>query len=121
MIIQHCKRPGIITEKLGVPVKEDARINERKTGLDGKPDSVFLEMAKDDYFHIRPPGGETFQEEKARVFSFLRDLLKKDYKAVLVVTHAEIVQVIRGYFKNLSDEEITGFHIPNCKLFKFEA
>jgi len=49
----------------------DARINERKTGMDGLPVEAFHELMRTDPLHIKPEHGESFLEQMERLRSFL--------------------------------------------------
>ncbi len=98
----------------------DSRINDRKTGYDSKLVSDFHIALKPDFFNLKFNNGESFQEEKKRVFSFLNDLKKKNCKNILVVTHNEILQIINWYYNNLSDEEMWDIKINNCQILAFQ-
>lgn len=65
-------------------------------------------------------GGESFQEEKKRVFSFLRDFRKLKYKCILVVAHEETLKIAYGYFNKLNDEEMWEIRVPNGYIIEFE-
>jgi len=115
----------IVNKYHNAPVIIDPRLNERKTGFDGKHVSEFRKLINADRFDLKdrfntkPPNGESWQEEKARISSFLKDLEGKDYRSVLVVTHGEVMQIMVGYFKKLSDEEIWDLEIDNCEVMEF--
>lgn len=73
-----------LTLELGI----DARLNERISGMDGQPVGNFNEYVRDDYLHRKPPGGESFLEQMARVRSFLDELvLRHPTGMVLAVSH----------------------------------
>ena len=101
-------------------LKVDSRINDRKTGLEGGTTSDFNEIMKDDLFNKKINDGESFQEEKKRVFSFLDELSKLDYKNVLIVSHHETIKIITGYFKKLNDQEMWDLRINNCMVQEFD-
>src|SRR3989338_5397728 len=105
----------IINEYHKVEVRIDKRINDRKTGFEGKSYYDYIKVIEKDKFHIKPKGGESFQEEKKRVFSFLDDLIKMNHKTILVVSHEEIMKIVKGYFENLSDEEMWNVGVENGK------
>lgn len=106
----------IITKNHNVIFQIDPRINDRKTGFDSKPVSDFFDALKPDLFNLKSNNGESFQEEKKRVFSFLEELKNLNYNAILVVTHSEILQIINGYYNNLSDQEMWDTKIDNCEI-----
>jgi broad specificity phosphatase PhoE len=98
----------------------DGRINDRKTGgFDGRPSSEFLESIKEDMFNIKPVSGESFQDEKKRVVSFLEDLKKTEYNAILVIAHQDTIQIVSGHFNGLSDKEMYDLKVDNCKIVEF--
>jgi len=96
----------IITKNQQVDFIVDPRISDRKSGLEGQPKSKYYDFVKPDPFNIKHEDGESFQEEKKRVFSFLDDLKALKANSVLVVGHNEPLKIVYGYFHNLSDEEI---------------
>ena len=109
----------IIIKDPEVIFHEDSRINDRKTGYEGKSVSDFFKELKSDIFNLKLKGGESFQEEKIRVFSFLDYLKKLSCDTVLVVTHGEILQIINGYYNKLSDQEMLNTKADNCQVFEF--
>ena len=108
----------IITKNHQVKFKVESRINDRKTGFDSKPVSDFFEALKPDIFNLKFNNGESFQEEKKRVFSFLEEIKNYNLNNILVVTHSEILQIINGYFNNLSDQEMWNIKIDNCQILE---
>lgn len=111
----------IINKYHNVEIRADKRINDRKTGFEGKSYFDYRKAIEKNPFYIRPKGGESFQEEKRRVFSFLDDLIKMDYRSVLVVSHEEIMKIIKGYFEKLSDEEMWDVRVGNGEIIEFEV
>lgn len=107
---------SIINHYHHIPIKIDSRINERKTGLDKQSVRRWKNLSKKDKFYIKLKGGESFQEEKARLRSFLSDLRKKPYENVLLATHGEPMQIISGLLKKLSDREIVKRKIRNAQF-----
>ncbi len=101
-------------------IKIDKRLNDRKTGFEGKSYFDYRKAIEKDPFHKKPKGGESFQEEKNRVFSFLDHLIKRNYKTVLVVSHEEIMKIVKGYFEKLTDEEMWDVRVPNGYIMEFE-
>ena len=102
------------------PFLIDGRINDRKTGFEGKSTKEFqraLLESKDPY-NAKFGGGETFQEEKQRVKSFLDYLKKFDHNSILVVAHNEILKIINGFYHNLSDEQMTSTPIPHARVLE---
>ena len=110
----------IITKNHNVIFQIESRINERKTGFEGKLVSDFFNALKSDPFNLKFNNGESFQEKKRSVFSFLEELENLNYNEILVVTHGEILQIINGYYNNLSDQEMWNIEIDNCEILNIE-
>lgn len=66
----------------------DARLNERKSGMDGLPTCTFNDLVMPDPIQIRPPLGENFLEQTERLRSFLEllEALPAD-ATILAVSH----------------------------------
>ena len=80
----------------------DERIIERNFGdWEGKPYSIIDKETTELYIQgfVQPPNGETYQEVKERVISFVTDLFTKyDNERILIVSHATILRMIRDIF-----------------------
>lgn len=80
-----------------VPVSVDARIDERHSGLDGRPVEAFNGLVRPDPVNIKPPHGESFREQMARVRAFLDAAAKRHGAAtILVVSHENPIQAARA-------------------------
>ena len=99
----------------------DKRLNDRQTGLSGRPVDEFFEAIdkSNNPWTVKLGEGESFEEEKERVKSFLDDLKEKDHKNVLIVAHEEPIKIIRGFFKNLSNKEVWNMKVGNAEFFKY--
>jgi len=66
----------------------DARLNERKSGMDGLPTHAFNDKVKRDPLHFKTDQGESFLEQMERVRGFLDELASRypDGK-ILAVSH----------------------------------
>ncbi len=101
----------------------DKRINERKTGMDKKPVSAWKSLKrKNNPFLFKLPRGESFQEEKKRIKSFLKSIKEKKHHLpkILIVTHGEPMQIVRGLLKHLSDQKMMKRNPQNAEVWKFE-
>lgn len=111
----------IINKYHNAPIKVDPRIGERNSGIfDGRPIAEFRKFIKGRKLTAKPPKGESFLEEKKRVIRFLKDLKKMKYESIVVVTHEQVMRIIYGYFKGLSDEETYNVDVKNCEVYEFE-
>ncbi|MCS6833085.1 MAG: alpha-ribazole phosphatase [Flammeovirgaceae bacterium] len=63
-----------------------------------------------DFVNKKPPGGENLVELFSRVKLFLDDLKNKNYKKVLLITHAGVIRCVWSYFLGVPLESI--FTIP---------
>lgn len=109
---------NIINEKHQLTLQIEKRLNDRKTGCEGQKTAHFHELIKDDLFNRKIVNGESFEEEKVSVFSFLNSL--KNYETVLIVSHHEIIKIITGYFNELTNQEMWELRINNCEIGIFE-
>ena len=68
-----CQTAEILVESLGLdlPVIQDARLDERRSGLDGRPVEAFNGLVRPDPMRIKPERGESFLEQMERLRSFL--------------------------------------------------
>lgn len=112
----------IITKNHDVSFQVEPKINDRRVGhaFNDKPVSDFFDALKPNPFNLKFDGGESFQEEKKRVFSFLEELRNLKCKTILVVTHSETLQIINGYYNNLSDQEMWDTKIDNCEVLEIK-
>jgi alpha-ribazole phosphatase len=105
---------GIILQHHDLELAIDARLNERKSGMDGLPTCTFNDLVRPDPIRIRPPLGESFIEQTERVRAFLYGLEHFDAAArVLAVSHEyplRSVLLIAG----VDQKQAVRQHIPNC-------
>ncbi|MBI2098592.1 MAG: histidine phosphatase family protein [Candidatus Wildermuthbacteria bacterium] len=111
----------IINKYHNVPILVDSRINDRKTGFESKSASAFFAAVESapDKWSVKFNEGESFLEEKERVFSFLDDLPRRGYETMLIITHSEIMKIVYGYFHKLSNEEMWEIKIDNAQILEF--
>lgn len=98
----------------------DSRLNEVMAGFEGKSPKPYEDAVRKGKFELSHRGWESFAEEKARVIEFLKDLKKTNFNTVLVVSHGDPIRIMRGYFENLSDEQVAKITVNNCELFSYE-
>jgi len=66
----------------------DARLNERRSGMDGRPVEDFNALVRPDPVNIKPPAGESFLEQMERVRAALDDMAALHGDAeVLAISH----------------------------------
>lgn len=92
----------------------DARLNERRSGMDGSPVHVFNDLIGADPLHIKPAQGESFLEQMQRVRSFLDDTSALHPNAlVLAVSHENPILAARALTAD-DLETVVREHIDNC-------
>jgi alpha-ribazole phosphatase len=74
-------------------------------------DDPALQRWYEDYLRARPTGGETFDEQRARVAEFLKELVAGGRRRVLVFTHGGVM-VAAGIHTGLFAAEDAFSHIP---------
>ena len=110
----RCRQTAeILNNKLNLPITYDARLRERDFGsLQGKKweDVENWEYLKkrdimQQEYDYRPFGGESVEEVKERLLSFIEEIRQKN-KKVLVVTSAGIIRLLHHLFKGKVPEKI---------------
>lgn len=113
----------IINTYHNLPIELDARLNENRTGYNGKPwffRWVTFKLSNQPYTK-KFRGAESLQESQQRVISFLDEIKSKHSNdSVLIVGHANTGWIIRGYINNLSIKKTFQGHIPNGQVQQYE-
>jgi broad specificity phosphatase PhoE len=65
---------AILLRNHDVHLTIDARLNERRSGMDGLPVAVFNALVRSDPLRIKPERGESFLEQMERLRSFLDEI-----------------------------------------------
>ncbi len=96
------------------PLYIDARINERRTGMDGLPVDKFNDLIFTDPLRIKPERGESFLEQMGRLRSFMDDLAARhpDGK-VLAVSHENPILAALALTSDNPEQTVRG-SIANC-------
>lgn len=96
------------------PLITDARLNERRSNLDGRPVEDFNGLVRPDPVRIRPPGGETFLEQMDRLRAFLDAAAARHGEAdILAVSHENPIQAARAA-AGLDPEVAARGPVANC-------
>ena len=92
----------------------DARINERKTGMDGLPVEAFHDLMRTDPLHIKPEHGESFLEQMERLRSFMDEIVARHPDGmVLAVSHENPILAALALAAD-DPEQIALGKIANC-------
>ena len=107
-----------ISDKTGIRYKIDERLIEQDFGRFEGVDRFDREYqeAKREYF-VRYPGGESYFDMAARVYSLIKELNGTN---ALLVTHGGICRMIRSYFEDMGNEEFVQFSQGNCEVRKYQ-
>ena len=92
----------------------DARLNERKSGMDGMPVHEFNDQVKRNPLHFKTQRGESFIEQMARVRSFLDELAERYPQGnLLAVSHEN--PIIAALALTVNDASTVVFrNLQNC-------
>ena len=102
------------------PLRIDARLNDRRSGFEGRPVAEYLAARDGDPLGFRGVGGETYAELKARVLDLLAQLGRLPARRLLVVSHHEVLQVVQGHFEGADDSAVVKFWIANAGVLEYE-
>lgn len=104
----------ILLQHHDCPLQIDARLNERRSGMDGLPASIFNDLVRPDPLHTRPEGGESFVEQIARLKSFMDEVAARHPDGVvLAVSHENPILAARALVSN--PEQVVRDHLANCE------
>lgn len=110
----------IIRRDYACPMIVDARLNDRRSGFEGRPIDEYLAAVASDPVHFRAPGGESYLDLKMRVVAFLDELAQFDAGAVAVVTHHEVLQIVKGTLENLDELEMWRIWVDPGAILAYE-
>jgi broad specificity phosphatase PhoE len=102
------------------PLQIDARLNERRSGMDGLPVHVFNDLVRPDPLRIKPEGGETFLEEMERLRSFLNEGAARHPDGVaLAVSHEN--PIVAALALTVADpDQVVRRNIANCETVELD-
>ena len=105
---------AILLRHHGLPLNVDARLNERRSGMDGLHVGVFNDYVRADYLRIKPPRGESFLELMGRMHSFLDEVAELHADGtVLAVSHEN--PVVAALALSADDPEtVMRSSVENC-------
>ena len=111
----------IVNEQHQLPITvEENGLAERLTGVASMPSEEFYRaLSEQGLWSAKMGDGESWDEEKKRVHAFLDRLVTLPYACVLLVTHMEIMQIMEGYFKKLSNDEMFEKKFGNGEFVKY--
>ncbi len=100
----------------------DKRINDIVSGLEGGNVEEYRaqRLIAPDKWTFKLEGGESFEDIKSRVNSFLKDLKKRKEENILIVTHQITAKIIYGIINNISNEDANELDMHNVDCYEVE-
>ncbi len=108
-----------ISEVTGIPMQEEPRLFEQAYGkYESTPRNgeEFFEAKKQ--FLNRYEGGESMLHVAQRIYNLIDDL-KKDDRDFILVAHNGIARVVESYFREMTNDEYSGFGIKNGEIREY--
>ncbi len=93
----------------------DARLNERRSGLDGQPVEAFNGLVRPDPVRIRPPRGESFEQQMARVGAFLDEVARRHAGGIVLAVSHENPILAAAACAGRDPEDAARGSIGNCQ------
>jgi len=113
----------VIGARLGLPVEIDERLTEVAFGAwEGRlrhevaPRHPELFATRD--WLVSAPGGESFEEVRARVASFLAELPPEPERRVIAVSHGVAGRLLRAVYAHLDREQALSQDVPQDAVFR---
>lgn len=104
----------IIMQYHSCTLNTDARLNERRSGMDGLPVHAFNDLIGTDILHFKPEHGESFVEQMERLRGFLNELAELHPDGiVLAVSHENPILAAKALAGKNPELSALG-HIENC-------
>lgn len=111
IFVSELKRTQQTAQKVnvyhGAPVQIDSRLNDIRTGFEGKPFKDFTEALDkaDNRWTARINDGESVEDLKIRVANFIADLRTKNDAAVLIVTSLWVAQAMLAILDDITNDQ----------------
>ncbi len=104
------------------PIEVDSRLNDNRSGYEGRPDFEYYTALDNsgDKWNVRFNEGESLEDVKQRVRSFISELKTKDFNSVLIVTSMTIIQAIYSVIENRPNQEAWDLEVDKASCREFE-
>ncbi|QQS27341.1 histidine phosphatase family protein [bacterium] len=116
-----------------IPFQIEDRIREREFGIFGQMTSYGIEkhypveaarLKLEGNYYYRPLGGESYPDMGNRLHSFLHSIYRHQAgKRILVITHADVVQMIRKILEKLTEAQLLELNetddVLNCSITQY--
>ncbi|HKX73164.1 MAG TPA: histidine phosphatase family protein [Candidatus Saccharimonadales bacterium] len=112
----------IVNEFHHVPVEVSPLLNDHRSGYEGKPAALLFDAldAAENRWTARFNDGESIEDLKARVATFLDELKSKPYEIALVVTSQWVIQAAATLLQGISNDEAWKLEVQQGAYLEFE-
>jgi broad specificity phosphatase PhoE len=98
----------------------DARLNERRSGMDGLPVHMFNDQLCVDLMNFKTEHGESFLEQMERLRSFLDEIAERHSEGViLAVSHENPILAAQALIVDYP-EQVAISHLDNCAWMELD-
>lgn len=104
------------------PIIVDSRINDNRTGFEGKPVQDYLDelLKHENSYDAMLNDGESLNQAAARSHEFLDEIKRSAHQSILLVTHGFIIEAIHAYIYNLSLKDAAKFQLAQGEFVEFD-
>ena len=92
----------------------DARLNERRSGMDGQHADAFNDLVARDPLHFKPAHGESFLEQMVRLRSFLDEVSARHPQGIVLAVSHENPILAATALTNGDPAQVALGNIANC-------
>lgn len=101
-------------------LQTDARLNERRSGMDGLHVDAFNDLVRPDPLHFKPEHGESFLEQMKRVRGFLDEIATRHPDGiVLAVSHENPIIAALALTRD-DPEQVIHNSLDNCAWLEID-
>ncbi len=110
----------IISEKTGIPLREEPRLMEQCFGIyEGTArDAEEFRIAKM-RFADRYGNGESMFMTAHRVYGLLDEITAQEDTVYLLAAHNGLARIIESYFRTMTNEEFASFGVKNAEIVRY--
>ncbi len=111
---------AILLRRRDCRLQIDARLNERRSGMDGLPVSAFDDLVRADPLRIKPERGESFLQLMERLRSFMDEVAARHPdEMILAVSHENPILAALALTAGDAEQIVCG-SIANCAWVELE-
>lgn len=110
----------ILLRRFALELRIDARLNERRSGMDGQHVSAFHDRVRADYLRTKPPGGESFLEQMERLRGFLDETAARHPDGLVLAVSHENPIVAALCLASAAPEQTAHRKLANCEWVELD-